>query len=713
MPDWHLLAYVVGGIVGLLLLLKFLMWLFGVRIIGNTEVGIVEKKWGGTPLKNQIIALNGEPGFQPEVLRGGIHFLPGYLYNVHKVSLVTIHRGQIGYVFARDGQPLGRYMTQDGTTTSESGQTLGHVVANGSFNDVREFLKQGGQQGMQRAIMREGTYAINLAQFIVISSAKEIYYLPMGNKQEDVTIQRIAQDIERLNGFSPILIDGSEDKIGIVTVHDGPSLPQGDIIAPTIGDSRSDVNYHNNFQDPQAFLRAGGYRGRQFQVLSEGTYWINRLFATVELVQKLHVPVGTVGVVVSFFGEKGADVSGEDFRHGEMCRKGGRGIWDEPLLPGKYAFNTYAGEVILVPTTNIILKWNSLENSDHRLDTSLREIGLITKDAFEPELPLSVVINIDYRKAPHVIQRFGSVKNLIEQSLDPLVSSYFKNQGQLRTLIQLIQDRSEIQEISTREMKDRFADYDLGLQEVLIGTPHGKKGDEQIEIILTQLRDRQVAVEQIETYRQQQEAQVGLRTLNEAEAVARKQSDLTNSKVQIEIEANQGEAAARRAEMQAKQTVTQAKAEAERTVLLAEAEARRTVTVATAESESKARVQIAEAIGIREVRKAYGSPSLMIKKELGAKIADAIARIQQPLVPRTVVNLSGKDSGGETADGGILSSLMMLLLSDKLGFTDIAGEEEKDDLPPAAKAFRDKILSSTTGGVEGSGEPVKNGNEKA
>ena len=64
------------------------------------------------------------------------------------------------------------------------------------------------------------------------------------------------------------------------------------------------------------------------------------------------------------------------------------------------------------------------------------------------------------------------MKNLIEQSLDPLVSSYFKNQGQQRTLIELIQERSEIQEVATKDMKTRFAEYDLGLQEVLIGTPH-------------------------------------------------------------------------------------------------------------------------------------------------------------------------------------------------------------------------------------------------
>ena len=42
-------------------------------------------------------------------------------------------------------------------------------------------------------------------------------------------------------------------------------------------------------------------------------------------------------------------------------------------------------------------------------------------------LPLSVVVHIDYQKAPSVIQRFGDVKQLITQTLDPLLSAYFRD----------------------------------------------------------------------------------------------------------------------------------------------------------------------------------------------------------------------------------------------------------------------------------------------
>ena len=154
---------------------------------------------------------------------------------------------------------------------------------------------------------------------------------------------------------------------------------------------------------------------------------------------------------------------------------GRRGVWQDPLLPGKYAFNTYAGKVEVMPTINFILKWMRGEAGAMKLDENLSEISLITKDAFEPTLPLSVVMHIDYKKAPMVIQRFGDMKKLVEQTLDPMVSAYFKNVGQKRTLIELLQNRAAIQEESSIEMKAKFAAYSLELQEVLIGTPRASQ----------------------------------------------------------------------------------------------------------------------------------------------------------------------------------------------------------------------------------------------
>ncbi len=323
-----------------------------------------------------------------------------------------------------------------------------------------------------------------------------------------------------------------------------------------------------------------------------------------------------------------------------------------------------------------------------------------------------MVINIDYRKAPNVIQRFGSVKNLIEQSLDPLVSSYFKNQGQQRTLIELIQERSEIQQVATKDMKERFSEYDLGLQEVLIGTPHSPAGDTQIETILNQLRERQVAVEQSATYKKQEEAQAGLRSLNEAKAVANRQTDLTDSKVQINIEVNQADAAAQRAqkdalrnitiaEADARQTVLRAQADSQQTVLRAKADSERIVLLANAEAESRARVQIAEALGIREVRKAYGSSGLMVKQKMIGQIAEALKDTKHPLVPHSVVTMGGGSNGEANGGDNMLTHMLTLLLTDKLGLTEVGKEDEaEDELGPEAKAFLKKIMANVDAGQD-------------
>jgi uncharacterized membrane protein YqiK len=364
-----------------------------VRYIPNNRVGVVEKLWSSTGSlgDGQLIATDGKAGYQAGMLRGGVHV--GYWrwqYVIHKLPLVTVKQGCIAYVFARDGVPL------------ESGQTLGRVVDCNNFQDAEKFLVNGGQKGRQRLILREGVYAINPAQFNVITE-DGVYHLGQARNM----LEGWQGALQHIGGFSPVVIAAQQDNIGIVTCHDGPSLAAGEIIAPPVSPGNDDPNFHNNYQDPEAFLRAGGRRGRQYAPLTDGTYFINRWFATVELIEKKIVPIGYVGVVVSYYGLAGHDLSGIDFRHGERVQEGERGVWAKSLGPGKYPFNTYAGSVVLVPTTNFVLHWITGKSEGHRYDESLRSIELVTKDAYEPTLPLSVVVHIDYEKAAEAVLNEG------------------------------------------------------------------------------------------------------------------------------------------------------------------------------------------------------------------------------------------------------------------------------------------------------------------
>nr|HEX4316767.1 SPFH domain-containing protein [Kofleriaceae bacterium] len=671
------ILWIAGGVlVGLLLLRRS----NALRYIPNNRIGIVEKLWSfGGSVHHGFIALRGEAGFQPDVLRGGWHVLFPFMYRVHTVSLVTISQGKIGYVFARDGQML------------PPSQALASNATARDFSDAAAFVSTG-QRGPQRRVLREGTYAINLAQFVVLTE-NAIHYLPLG-KDDDKEFTQMAEVLVERGGFEPVVI--TNDIVGIVTVHDGPSLPQGEIIAPTVGTAEI---HHNSFQDPELFLAAGGKRGRQHEVLVEGTYYINRLFATVEMIPKTVVEVGHVGVVVSYTGAIGVDVSGDSYRHGELVENGTRGVWREPLLPGKYAFNTYAGSVVMVPTTNFILKWISSETGGHRFDENLAEVSLITKDAFEPSLPLSVVVHIDYKKAPLVIQQFGDVKRLVEQTLDPMVSAYFKNVGQTHTLIQLIHERADIQDLSSMQMKARFEAYHLELKEVLIGTPASPKGDKAIEQILVQLRSRQIAEEQVETYARQEKAAAKERELREAEARARTQQALTESELSIQIQSNAGKAEYQRSVQQASQIRALAEAEADKTRFLAGGDAERVRVLAEAEAEKAARVGMAQALAIEEQVRAYGGPQLQLARQVMDRFSEAVEHGRIDIVPRVMINGSGA-AGGTT--GSAFEALLAMLMSDKLAPSNAtAGDAAPRD--PRVQAARDAIRDGLVRSLDAAG----------
>ena len=95
----------------------------------------------------------------------------------------------------------------------------------------------------------------------------------------------------------------------------------------------------------------------------------------------------------------------------------------------------------------------------------------MTKDAYEPLLPLSVVVHIDYQRAPSVIQRFGDVKKLITQTLDPMLSAYFRDIAHKKTMLELLHERDVIQEEAREELRRKFREFDIECVDVLIGKP--------------------------------------------------------------------------------------------------------------------------------------------------------------------------------------------------------------------------------------------------
>src|SRR6266536_1457599 len=699
----------LGGLAVVVLLLC-LPRLLGIVYIPHTQVGIIEKIWSskGSLRQGQIIARNGEAGYQARFLRGGIHFgLYPWQYRIHKEPLVVVAEGKMAYVYARDGVPL------------EPIQTLGRTVDSNHFQDAVRFLEAQGQRGRQRGILREGVYAINLALFVVITEDR-VFSGPVRESAD--RYESWKAQLASLRAFDPVVIgsggqrhfqanigdtSASEagappslgektpefhpnvDTIGVISIQDGPTIGSGEIIAPEV--KAIDGRDHNYFQDPEAFLQLGGKRGKQLQVLTDGTFFINRWFGTVEIKAKTLIPIGYVGVVVSYHGAAGDDTTGETFRYGEQVEAGHRGVWRSALAPGKYALNPYAVKVELVPTINFVLRWISGQTEAHHYDEDLTSIDLITADGYEPRLPLSLVLHIDYQKAPSVVQRFGDVKRLITQTLDPILTAYFRDVAQTSHMLDLLTKREEIQRHATEELGERFKRYDINVVAVLIGRPESREvaaGEaDPIETLFDQLRMRRLADEQRETYAKQEEAAKQQVALNEAKAKAERQTELTHSAIAVQIAANRGQAEFAEAEQLAKKQIT-----------LAQCEARAKELIGKGESSRIAQVGLAEAAVTLQKVSAFRDPRLYALNVF----ADQFSKSVQPLVPSRlfISNAGSKPGEVQGAGGSVLETLLSLILSEKAGIN-------LQENTASSKPLEDFIRQFTSSGSTGNGDALK------
>jgi regulator of protease activity HflC (stomatin/prohibitin superfamily) len=358
---------------------------------------------------------------------------------------------------------------------------------------------------------------------------------------------------------------------------------------------------------------------------------------------------------------------------------------------------------VLVPTTNFVLHWITGKSETHRYDESLKSIDLVTKDAYEPLLPLSVVVHIDYERAPGVIQRFGDVKKLITQTLDPMLSAFFRDIAHTKTMLELLHERQMIQKEAREKLREKFHEFDIECVDVLIGKPDPREGDSKIETLLEQLRQRQLSTEQVETYDRQRIAAEKRRILLEAEANADMQTKLTNARVNVQVSESHGDAELALARKKAEQTVVVAEAElarsrreAEQTVLLAKASAEREQLAGRGKSQHIAQVGLAEASVMLRRIASYGDPRLYALSQVSKNLAHS----KQPLVPERVFMAGSNGHNGDAAaetNGtiGLLGMLVSLLVAEKSGFQLGADTPELSDI----RAFAERIAAEPSAQV--------------
>jgi hypothetical protein len=225
---------------------------------------------------------------------------------------------------------------------------------------------------------------------------------------------------------------------------------------------------------------------------------------------------------------------------------------------------------------------------------------------------------------------------------------------------------------SRAELQRRFREFDIECVDVLIGKPDTAEAGGKIETLLEQLRTRQLSIEQLETFERQRTAADKLRTLNEAQALAQKQAELTNSTVQIRIAENQGDADLARSRKTAQQQVVMAEADLERSrrqaeqmVVTAKAESEQRILAGKGESQRTLQIGLSEASVLMQKIGSFGDPRLYAL----AVVAEHLSRSQQPLVPQHMfVSGGGPDSASHPGGQGLLGTLISLLVAEKSGF---------------------------------------------
>lgn len=605
-----------------IVLYKFVLRVFfGMVIVPEDKIGLVTKKFvlfgaDKSLPDGRIIATKGEAGYQAQTLAPGLYWgMWIWQYSVDMTPFTIIPEGKIGLVLSKDGKEI------------PTGRILARKVDSDNFQDANAFLTNGGQKGRQSAFITTGSYRINTFLFEIVI-------------------------VDQIKIF--------ENMVGIVTALDGDPIPQGQIAGKY-------VDGHNNFQDFDYFLAQGGNRGLQPQVMLAGSYYINTWAIQIEQNPMTDVPIGYVGVVISYIGEDGKDVTGDTFKHGNIVSKGQRGVWMEPFGPGKYALNKYTTKLEPVPTTNLVLNWANARSESHDLDKNLSTITVRSKDGFPFNLDVAQIIHVPANEAPKVIARFGSMTNLVSQVLEPTIGNYFRNSAQDSDVISFLSTRKERQESAKNHIKAVLDEYNVNAVDTLIGDIVPP------DSLMKTLTDRKIAEEEQKTYQTQRMAQEQRQGVEKETAIADMQKEIVKASQSVEIAQRTADATVKKAEgdatslklnvnAEAEATKMRANAEAEATKARAGAQAEATRLNASAEAEKISKTGLAEAEKIKAIGQSTAEAYQLQVSAMGGdnftkyKITEEIGKGNIKVIPDVLI------SGTNGSEGGISGLLGMKLM---------------------------------------------------
>ena len=468
--------------------------------------------------------------------------------------------------------------------------------------------------------------------------------------------------------------------VGVITTFEGEPLAKGDIASRLGGyedirqleeSGASDAEIveellasqngrHNNYQDFQAFIEAGGKIGLQHDTNLYGAYLLDPFLVRVELVPMLVVNQGEVAVIEGSVGLPTIDTSGEEFKFGSIVAPGHRGIWREPLRTGKYPMNPRCYTPEVVPTSIITLNWANATSQAHNLDSHLSPIEGKSREGFVFRIDLQVQIHVADTRAPKVISMVGTMMNLVNEVLQSAVGNHFRNTLQMLEAIKFIETRHEVQSRALSAITDYLKDYQVETRGVYIQDVEFP--EEMVKVLTTP----EIANQEKVTYEEEQRAQIVRVELEEARGTADMQAQLAASQVGIGVKEN--EAAARKAT---------AEGEAGATVAMGNAEAERQRAMALAQVDAAKALGLAQAEGYEAQVEALGEGATAM-----VNVVEAIGRGEVKVMPEVLV------TGGGGSFDGLASALMGMLRNGTLGSVGKSNGKAADTETPVLESVQ-------------------------
>jgi uncharacterized membrane protein YqiK len=707
---------VIGFVLFIVAVILLRRWLVNV---GAREIAIKERRYFGAKMPpGRVVATEGEVGIQADVLKPGLHFVKWPFERVvHKVPLIEIGADELGIVQAIDGEPMppGRNFAPDRAQN-----------AHNNFQDPIAFIKRGGVKGIQLRTLPPGLWPIHPYLFRV--SISKTTMIPPGKVGVVTASDGDQLDAGRLNGkaidghrnfqdaeqfiasggqkgpqvetltpgtyriltqsvpfaggdpkpglFFIRLFDATvinENQVGLVEALDGAPLDPRDYVA-------TQVEGHDNFTDSNEFIRRGGQRGPQKDILLPGTYYINPLVFKVINTSAEEVKPGEVAVIVSNVGKDPSDevrrqmadkvrerVEREEKEHiseavarldkledenrtkaeieeelrmtdpadrrldegaheAYVVPDGYRGIQEAVVGPGRYYINTLAKTPIIIPTTNQTVEWTTGDTSN-----TFDPFEVISKDGFTMQLEVRVVFRVKPEDAPFMVAKIGGIDRLIQNVMHPLIDSIFRNQASESSAMAYLQNRHEEQERAEARVRAHLLKYHVDVVNVLICHIHLPE-----ELMKTQT-EKILAEQRQNMFNAQREAEEKRIQLEKTKANADNQRDLMSATVGVEISSRRAEQRKAEGEGEAHYILATGKAEAEKVRLMGEA----------------------QGVAYHEQVNALGQQGVALVETLRV-IGEKNVRITPDILA------SGGNGAGDGA-GGIGTLLLLSLFKDRLG----------------------------------------------